>query len=58
MGVFFDRECDPELYQEASKEADRIIRMSGGSTGYQESSVAAVSPKVEEAERLCQAHHR
>jgi len=49
MGVFFDRDGDPELYQEASKEADRIIRMSGGSTGYQESCVAAVSPKVEEA---------
>jgi phosphatidylserine/phosphatidylglycerophosphate/cardiolipin synthase-like enzyme len=49
MGVFFDRESDPELYQEASKEADRIIRISGGGIDHQESAVAESSPKVEEA---------
>jgi phosphatidylserine/phosphatidylglycerophosphate/cardiolipin synthase-like enzyme len=51
MGVFFDRESDPGLYEDATKEAERIIRMSGGSTGHQESSVAAVTAKVAETAR-------
>ncbi len=32
MGVLFDRATDPELYERAAEEAERIIRISGGIT--------------------------
>ena len=44
MGVLFDRTADRDLYQQACEEADRIVRISGGTA---EASTASTS-RVEE----------
>jgi hypothetical protein len=43
MGVLFDRTTDPELFGQASEEADRIIRISGGNVVEQTAVTASVA---------------